>query len=86
MEKVYIRKQFSSWTLGKPVHIIAFYHFINSNSNKYDISLYETNLFQATFYKDNNNVHYFIEVDQSPTEIALLDPNKVAFINRIMDY
>lgn len=83
MEKVYIRKQFSYWTLGKPVHIIAYYHFINSNSNKY---LYDTNLFQATFYKDNNNVNYFIEVDQSPTEIALLDPNKVAFINRTMDY
>ena len=86
MEKVYIRKKSSSWILGKMYHVIAFEKFINSTQDKTDISVsYENNLFQATFYKGENNVHYFIELNQSPTEIMLLEPNKAAFINRVMD-
>ena len=82
-----IRKEGGHWENGNEYHTQAYNEFINRNENVSIITLpREDGVFLATFYKkDSSSVYYMIE-NKVQYEITVMDPNKKAFINRLMDF
>ena len=86
MESVVLRCDGGLWENGNEYHTKAYYEFIRRNENVSIISVsHENGIFLATFYKkESNSVFYMIE-NKVQYEITVMEPNKKAYINRIMD-